>query len=123
MKSVLFTILLFAIPLLSTAQVSPPAAAPEKHDTIYGLAMVLDTNTVFRAPKNSTLPGDWKFEAELVEVNELTTAIWPAYSVATYFLIADALGNTKPKVKSVYYYRIDDGTQIPITRIFQFKQQ
>lgn len=113
MKPYLFSLfLLAALPALT--QTPPPSRA----DTIYGVAMVLDTIQVFSfVADTGTTPGHYE------PTNQLTSAIIPAYAISKYILIVDGKGDTRPRVNDVRYYTLETCEEIPYRILFAFKQQ
>jgi len=99
--------------LLTAFSVSAQQPGIEKRDTIYGVALVLDT-----IPLEIKMIG----EKAYVVKNMLTTSVWEAYGIARYLLIDNSMGNARPSVNDVRYYRLEDCTEIPISRIFHFKK-
>ena len=79
-----------------------PVFAQERKDTIYGVALVLDTLEVWQTDK-------------------LTTSVWPAFSITSSRMVKKN-DTTVPKITGVKYYRLDNCAEIHPKRIFHFKQ-
>ena len=94
-------------------------ATNTKRDTIQGLAMVVDTVQVTKLVQIDPSYSNYQYVTEKV----LSTVLWPSFSVTEYQIIVDSKGETRPKVSSVKYYRIDNCTEINIKRILLFRQQ
>lgn len=107
--------LIFAC-LILAIQVS----AQTRRDTIFGVAMVIDTAQEWGSKIIET-DGTFKRVAEVKEI--LTTELWPSASITEYILIVDSFGFTRPRIQNVQYYRLDNCDVIPFKRLLIFKQQ
>jgi hypothetical protein len=97
------------------AAFSAPAQALER-DTIFGVAMVIDTTQEWDA----VVVGN---TISSVPTNVLTPAIWPSYSITEFYFVTEGNGNSRPRVKNVRYYHFDKCFEIPFNRLLVFKQQ
>ena len=118
MKAILFFLMLASFG--AAAQV--PGTA-EKQDTIFGLAVVIDT-----VPEMFFVPSD-----SIVDANGWTTisydpaarqkfiiAVIQSYTVTTYTPPGEFSGMF-PHVTAVAYYRFEDCTEIPFSQLIAFK--
>lgn len=106
--------------LLALLPIFARAQADIKHDTIFGVALVLDTV--------------WVNKPYVIEDGNITTIsrasypvlvsdVWRSYSVTSYRILIDNNGRHDPRIVRVGYYRLEDCKEIQNRQIFQFKQQ
>ena len=108
-----------ALCLLLSAQLFSQS---EKRDTIWGVALVIDTFAVI-SPSYILWGDSIGVVSPPVKTVSLTTSVVQAYSVSCYSLIVDSQGHTFPRVNDVRYYDFFTCREIPIRSIFTFKQQ
>lgn len=98
-----------------------PSHAQEKRDTIFGVALVLDSLEI-HVPVY-VVNGNFSYISSYTKSYQPVSAVWPSYSVTTYVMLVDNMGAMRPRVMDVRYYRYDNCREIPWRRLFMFKQQ
>ena len=96
----------------------------EKQDTIFGLAVVIDSlkETVYTKVPPTIDPDGWTtLHADREETRyKLTTAVIPAYTITTYIPPSE-FSYVFPHITSVAYYRFEDCTEIQFYQLIAFK--
>jgi len=119
MKLILFFLLLTTQALSQTPH--------ERRDTIHGMALVIDSVVVYHFVEGDLIEvengPDIQIGGYYEPIYQPTASVWPAYAVTRYILIVDAKGDDRPTVTGVNYYRNEDCVEIPVKRLFYFKQQ
>lgn len=114
MKTLLLFLLLLPLAL-------PAQKRIEKSNTIYGVALLVDTARVWKfISDQSDHPTTLLNIGKDTMITSLTTTVLPAFSITRYTVEAD---DSKPRVVSVKYFGLDDCAEIPFNRIIHFKQQ
>lgn len=95
----------------------------EKQDTIFGLAVVIDTGPeMFFVPSDTIVDANgWTTISYEPEARQKPTiAVIQAYTITTYKVGVDR-ADCFPRVTDVAYYRFEDCTEIPFSKLIAFK--